>query len=104
MYKRRNAPIRKAIWEHIGDLQPKKIKIPVDIEDAKKVWSAVQEDFPSFALFQSDRTSNDEDDDDDDDYIIDIDSSFPHSEKFHFDLNVSYNYAAILVKFGKKRV
>ena len=59
--KRRNAPIRKAIWEHIGDLQLKKIKIPVDVEDAKKVWSAVQEDFPSFALFQSDRTSNDED-------------------------------------------
>ena len=101
MDKRRNAFIRKAIWEHVGDLQPKKIKIPVDLEDAKKVWSAVQEDFPSFALFQSDKTSNDEDDDD---YLIDIDSSFPHSEKFHFDLNVSYNYAAILVKFGKKRV
>lgn len=35
-------------------------------------------------------------------YLIDIDSCFPHSEKFHHDLNISYDYSAVLVKFGKE--
>jgi len=33
-------------------------------------------------------------------YLIDVDSSFPHKNKFHFDLSINYDYAALLVKFG----
>jgi hypothetical protein len=35
-------------------------------------------------------------------YLIDIDSCFPHSERFHHDLNISYDYSAVLVKFGRE--
>jgi len=35
-------------------------------------------------------------------YLIDIDSCFPHTEKFHHALNISYDYPAVLVKFGKE--
>jgi hypothetical protein len=35
-------------------------------------------------------------------YLIDIDSCFPYSEKFHINLNISYDYPAVLVKFGKE--
>jgi hypothetical protein len=35
-------------------------------------------------------------------YLIDIDSCFPHSEKFHHALNISYDYSALLVKFGQE--
>lgn len=35
-------------------------------------------------------------------YLIDIDSSFPHNKKFHFDLDISYDYAALLVRFGSE--
>lgn len=35
-------------------------------------------------------------------YLIDIDSSFPHHKKFHFDLSINYEYSAILVKFGSE--
>ena len=34
-------------------------------------------------------------------YLIDIDSCFPYFEKFHINLNISYDYPAALVKFGK---
>lgn len=35
-------------------------------------------------------------------HLIDVDSSFPHNKKFHFDLDVNYDYAALLVKFGSE--
>jgi len=35
-------------------------------------------------------------------YLIDIDSSFPHCERFQFNLNVSYEYVVLLVKFGQE--
>jgi len=35
-------------------------------------------------------------------YLIDVDSSFPHNKKFHFDLDINYDYAAIMVKFGSE--
>lgn len=35
-------------------------------------------------------------------YLIDVDSSFSHKKKFHFDLDVNYDYAALLIKFGSE--
>ena len=35
-------------------------------------------------------------------YLIDIDSCFAHHKKFHHALNISYDYAAVLVKFGEQ--
>ena len=35
-------------------------------------------------------------------FLIDVDSSFPHNKKFHYDLDVNYDYAALLVKFGSE--
>ena len=35
-------------------------------------------------------------------YLIDVDSSYPHNEKFHHNLDIDFEYSALLVKFGKE--
>ncbi len=59
---RMNAQVRRAIWAAAGelDLQPK--EIPLDAEDAKKIWEQLKKELPIFSLFKSDRTSTDQDD------------------------------------------
>ena len=59
--QRVNSQIRNAIWRHIGDLALVDRPIPLNDEDAKKVWTLLQKDMPAFALFQADRPSRDDD-------------------------------------------
>ena len=59
--QRVNSQIRNAIWRHIGDLTLGDCLIPLNDEDAKKVWALLQKDMPAFALFQADRPSRDDD-------------------------------------------
>ena len=59
--QRVNSQIRNAIWRHIGDLALEDCLIPLNDEDAKKVWTLLQKDMPTFALFQADRPSRDDD-------------------------------------------
>lgn len=58
-----NPKMRKAIWEACPDLQLKRKDIPVNKakEDAKDIWTKIDSHLPMFALFQSDRSSNDSD-------------------------------------------
>ncbi len=60
--QRANPPIRRAIWASFDDLQVSTVEIPLDKEDAKKVWDQLQKALPTFALFRADRPSRDEDD------------------------------------------
>ena len=59
--QRVNSQIRNAIWRHIGELALGDCLIPLNDEDAKKVWTLLQKDMPTFALFQADRPSRDDD-------------------------------------------
>ncbi|MBF5040147.1 ATP-dependent endonuclease [Methylophilus sp. 13] len=56
-----NASIRAAIRNHIADLQISGTELLVDKEDTKKVYEAISNYLPIFALFQSDRQSRDDD-------------------------------------------
>lgn len=56
-----NSSIRHAIWQHVGNLQLALTDLPIDKEDSKKVYEALKAYLPVFALFRSDRQSNDED-------------------------------------------
>lgn len=56
-----NSTIRKAIWESFGELEIRKTNLLVDKEDSKKLFEAISKYLPLFALFQSDRKSNDDD-------------------------------------------
>ena len=60
--QRANPPMRKAIWEDFDDLQLDTVELPLDKEDAKKVWDKLQQSLPTYALFRADRPSRDEDD------------------------------------------
>lgn len=59
--QRVNTSIRRAIWDGLGALVPQERLIPLNEEDAKKVWSLLQKEMPTFALFQADRQSRDDD-------------------------------------------
>jgi len=59
--KRYNPALRKAIWDSSSDLKLQEKLISLDKEDAKKIWTELEKRMPTFALFQSDRPSNDED-------------------------------------------
>lgn len=59
--QRVNSQIRISIWEHVGELALGDCLIPLNDEDAKKVWTLLQNDMPTFALFQADRPSRDDD-------------------------------------------
>lgn len=56
-----NASIRTAIRDNTPDLELSDIELLVDKEDTKKVYDAVKNYLPLFALFQSDRPSKDDD-------------------------------------------
>jgi len=56
-----NPSIRKKIWQNSKDLNIAEKYIPLDMEDAKKIWTRVEEKLPTFALFQADRKSLDAD-------------------------------------------
>ncbi len=58
---RSNPAMRQALWQHAGDLQLADRFIELDKEDAKRVWAVLEKALPTFALFQVDRSSNDED-------------------------------------------
>jgi putative ATP-dependent endonuclease of the OLD family len=56
-----NSSLRSAIWNHLGTLNLSISEIQVDKEDAKKAWDYLIKWMPQFALFKSDRESNDGD-------------------------------------------
>lgn len=56
-----NSSIRTAIWSHLGELNLARTELLVDREDSKKVYEAIKNYLPIYALFQSDRQSNDDD-------------------------------------------
>jgi len=58
---RSNPAMRRAIWENCSDLKLENNRIPLDKEDAKKIWDGLKKELPIFALFQADRPSKDED-------------------------------------------
>ena len=60
---RSNVELRQAIWRHFSEeeLQIAPQRIPLDKEDAKRIWDGFCKALPVFALFQSDRPSTDED-------------------------------------------
>ena len=59
---RSNPSIRKAIWSNSKDnLQLGLTSIPLDKEDAKKIWDSLKKEMPTYALFQADRKSLDAD-------------------------------------------
>jgi len=57
-----NPHLRQAIWSSCPDLQMSEVKIPVNKEDAKRIWEQVSKLLPVYALFKSDRPSQDTDD------------------------------------------
>lgn len=59
-----NPAMRKAIWNSVEDLnlQITEIEVSKTKEDGKEIWSKIDSYLPSYALFQSDRSSNDSDD------------------------------------------
>jgi len=59
--QRVNAQIRARIREYLGALKPAPTTIPLNEENAKKVWTELRKYLPAFALFKSDRTSTDQD-------------------------------------------
>lgn len=56
-----NSSIRQAIWSSFDNLQCVNTELLVDKEDTKKVYSALENYLPIYALFQSDRQSKDDD-------------------------------------------
>jgi hypothetical protein len=56
-----NNSLRKAIWRNCKDLKLELQLIPLDKEDAKKLWASIEPELPLFALFRADRPSRDED-------------------------------------------
>ncbi len=61
--QRKNSELRRAIWKNLNqdDLQLKVRKISLDKDDSKDIWGKISENLPLYALFQSDRSSNDGD-------------------------------------------
>ncbi len=53
--------IRKAIWEHAGDLQLQDAEIDLSAESGKAAWDQIELHLPVYALFKSDRASTDQD-------------------------------------------
>lgn len=56
-----NSSIRQAIWASFANLQCTPTELLVDKEDTKKMYSALENYLPIYALFQSDRQSKDDD-------------------------------------------
>ncbi len=56
-----NSSMREAIWNSLGELNLQETELLVDKEDTKKVYEALKNYLPIYALFQSDRQSKDDD-------------------------------------------
>jgi len=56
-----NTSLRCAIWRSFGGLSHEERLIPLNDQDAKKVWDLLQQHMPTYALFQADRQSRDDD-------------------------------------------
>jgi energy-coupling factor transporter ATP-binding protein EcfA2 len=56
-----NPGMRKALWNAEPDLKLQEREIPVSKEDGKRIWEEIEKHLPLFALFQSDRKSQDSD-------------------------------------------
>lgn len=61
--QKNNPKMRRYIWNSVEDLNIKLVDVPVAKakEDTKSIWSKIESYLPTFALFQSDRTSQDSD-------------------------------------------
>lgn len=57
-----NGSMRHSIRQACGPLVLERRMIPLDKEDAKKVWDQIKPQLPMYALFRSDRSSQDGDD------------------------------------------
>ncbi|MFZ5885606.1 MAG: ATP-binding protein [Chloroflexota bacterium] len=56
-----NHVLRRAIWSSSPNLRMGEVEIPVNKEDAKKIWEQISKLLPTYALFKSDRPSQDTD-------------------------------------------
>lgn len=58
-----NPGMRKALWDAEPDLKLREVEIPVSKakEDGKRIWEEIEKHLPLYALFQSDRKSQDSD-------------------------------------------
>jgi putative ATP-dependent endonuclease of the OLD family len=56
-----NAQLRNKIRQHFGNLQIAPATIPLNEENAKKIWDSLKTYLPAYALFKSDRSSSDQD-------------------------------------------
>ena len=56
-----NAELRARIREHVGELAPAAVKVPLNEDNARKAWTGLSNYLPAFALFRSDRESTDQD-------------------------------------------
>lgn len=58
-----NPGMRQAIWKDEADLKVAEVALPVTkpAEDSKRIWEQLEAHLPLFALFQSDRRSQDSD-------------------------------------------
>lgn len=59
--RRSNVALRGAIRGHLGQIDMQDRLVPLNEEDGKKVWEQIEQILPTFALFQSDRSSKDDD-------------------------------------------
>lgn len=59
--QRVNTQLRRAIWDHVDDLQLQTTEIELAKESAKAVWDKLKPGLPVYALFKSDRPSTDQD-------------------------------------------
>ncbi len=59
--QRVNAQIRARIRDHFDNLDLAPSMIPLNEDNAKKIWTELRKYLPAFALFKSDRTSTDQD-------------------------------------------
>ena len=56
-----NAQIRDKIRSECTDLQLESCPVPLNEDNAKKIWTGLRDFIPGYALFKSDRTSTDQD-------------------------------------------
>ena len=56
-----NSTMRLALYNIVDSFDREEILIPLDKEDAKKIWVNLEKDMPMFFLFQSDRANKDSD-------------------------------------------
>lgn len=61
--KKGNPKMRELIWKSCPDLQIQEVKLTLNKskEDGKKIWEQIESYLPIYALFQSDRNSQDKD-------------------------------------------